>query len=140
MASSAAHGTLLKLGDGATAESFTTVATIRNITYNASTETIDTSNHDSASNVRTKIAGYRDPGSFSFEGLFDPANATHNEAANGLVDEFENRNISNWRMEFVEGSTLTLPGIVTDLTIDGPDGDALAFSGTITATGVETWA
>ena len=76
-AATSGFGTLLKAGDAASPEVFTTIAEVTNIAGpTLSTEMIDVTNHSSASNFREKIASLKDGGEVTFSINYLPANAT----------------------------------------------------------------
>lgn len=103
----AAIGTLLKLGDGATSETFTTIAEVRDIDGpTLSAEEIDVTNHSTTGNYAESIAGLLDAGTVSFDVNYLPANATHN-ATDGLLDEFENRRRSNYQLVLTDSANTT---------------------------------
>lgn len=73
-----AKGTLLKIGDGASPEVFTTIGQVRSIDGpNATTEIVDTTTHSLAGYWRSKLAVLIDPGNLTFDINWDVADATH---------------------------------------------------------------
>lgn len=139
MAESNAHGTKLARGDGASPEVFTAIANLTSIDLSSSTDMLDVSNHDTANNSREFIPGYHDPGSVSFSGHYDPADATHDETAAGLSGDHQARTAANYQFQTVEGSLLTGSGVISSLSISAPDGDVLAVSGEVKWQSRPTW-
>lgn len=92
----AAIGTLLQKGNGASPEVFTTVATVGNITGpGLKGDTIDVTNHDNTTMYKEFIVGLKEGGDVKFVLYFDPTETTHT----GLITTFENRTVSNWKLE-----------------------------------------
>jgi hypothetical protein len=98
MAGIAAFGTLLKRGDGATAEAFTTVANITNITGPAiENAELNVSAHDSAGAYKEFVAsGLNDPGTLDLEGNFDPSDTTHEQ----WLDDLDAADEHNYELVF----------------------------------------
>lgn len=135
-------GTLLKAGDGASPETFTTVAEVYDITGpNPSVESIDMTHHESPNNYREKLASFIDGGQISFSANFLPANATQ-DATQGLLSYFANRTTKNWQIVFPDTGTTTasFAGFVQTYNITAPIDDKLGFEATLEVTGAITWA
>lgn len=103
----AAIGTLLKLGDGASPEVFSTIAEVRDIDGpTLSAEEIDVTNHSTTGNYAESISGLLDAGTVSFDVNYLPANSTH-DASTGLLAEFEAKTRSNYQMVLTDTANTT---------------------------------
>jgi len=114
MAKYAAFGALLKKGDGASPEVFTTIAQVGDITGpSQKADTIETTTHDNANAYRTFIAGLLEGGDIKVPIFFDPANSTHT----GLITTLEARVACNFTLVIPSSPTKTwsFAGVVTDL-------------------------
>ena len=112
----AAIGTLLKGGNGASPETFTTVAEVLSVSGPSMTaETIDVTNHDSANATREFLTSFKDGGEVSFSINYIPSNATHKNATGGLLDAYVNRTLRNWQLVFPTSPTTTwsFAGLIT---------------------------
>ncbi len=124
MAITAATNTLLKVGDGASPEVFTTVAYVSNISGpNMTAGTYDVSNHNDVNGYRTFISGLKDGGEISTELFFDPNDTTHAD----IIDLFEDNSVVNWKIELSKTSpakSWTFKGVVVgfeqEYPVDGP--------------------
>lgn len=101
MAKSRTIGTKLLLGDGAgPPEGFTEVAQLRNIGgLDMTRETLDVTDHQSPDDNREFIGTWADPGGVEFEGMWDPTNATHDEAT-GLLARFLSNSVNTYQVEW----------------------------------------
>ena len=128
-------GTLIKAGDAASPEVFTTIAEVTNLSGpSLTTETIDVTNHSSASNFREKIASLKDGGEVTFSINYLPANATHKDATGGILNDWKNRTARNFQIVWSDSGSTTWPftGIVTGFTPTAPIDGALTADVTIT--------
>ncbi len=102
----AAYGVLLKIGDGATSEAFTTIAEVRDISGpSLELETKDVTSHDSGGwteHIGTLLKG----GEVSFDLNFIPTNATQGYSS-GLIDDMVNRVKRNFQIIFPTTSPTT---------------------------------
>src|SRR5512138_534510 len=79
-----ALGTLLKHGG-------TTIKEVCDISGPAmKAGTIDTTNHDSTGGWREFVTTLKEGGEVTFQINYDPAHATHKDAAGGLLNDFKN--------------------------------------------------
>lgn len=136
----AAYGTLLKRGNGAGPEVFSTIAEVKSISGpNMSSDVIDVTTHSSAAAGawREKIASLIDPGELSFDINFIPAAQGHID----LRTDFVNRTKRNFQLQFPDaGPTIwSIEGIVTSFEIEAPTDDVLSASITITITKAPTF-
>jgi len=96
----AAFGLQLQLGDGATpTEVFTTIADVRDVDGpDSSTRTKDTTTHSKTSKFSRFIGTILEAGTVDFQVNFSFLEATHQDAAGGLYDNWKNLTKSNWRI------------------------------------------
>lgn len=100
-------GTLLKRGDGAAPEVFTTVAEVLDIKGpKLSADEEDTTNHSSTDGYEEFVMTIKSGGELSFEVNFLPDNASHN-AASGLLLDFNNTTKRNWKLVFPNQAATT---------------------------------
>lgn len=142
MASSAisAFGTLLKLGDGGSPESFTTVAEVRNISGPSfASDAIDVTTHNTPTPFRRYINGLLDGGEISFELNFIPQETTHSYTS-GILADFLNRTRRNVQLVFPDSGTTTwlIPVIWTAFEMSADPADVLMASVTAKVSGPPT--
>lgn len=102
MTASALHafGTLLKIGDGASPEVFTTVAEVREVPVpGLEGATIDVTTHESPGGIREHIANIPDLSDLSFDIFYIPSNATHDENT-GLLKKTLTRAKTNFKVVY----------------------------------------
>ncbi len=144
MAKAKTLGTQLQLGDGGATEVFTTVAQLSVIGgIELLTEIEDTTVHDSAGGLREHIEnGLKSYGEVSFEGLWDEAAATHDDAT-GLRSKAEATDgPHNWKIIWPDVGTTTASFAASLVSLkvgDAPIDGALPISGTLKITGDVTW-
>jgi predicted secreted protein len=135
-----AYGTLLKIGDGAGPEVFTTVAEVKTIGGpNIKVDTVDLTTHSSSGAWRQFLATLIDPGELSIDVNFLPTNATQSQST-GLLKDLKNRTLRNWQLVFPDGSstTWTFAAYVTGFAISAPVDDLLGASVTLRLSGQPT--
>lgn len=134
MANYAAYGTLLKLGG-------TTVAGVTNIGGPGLTlETIDVTNHSSASAWREFVGGLKDGGEISVDIVFDPVDATHRNASGGLLFLLTTRASGSFSITFPQATVWSFTAFVTSFEPSGAVADGLTASVTLKITGAPTLA
>ena len=143
MASAAfhAHGSLLKMGDGGSPESFTTVAEITSLSGPALTqETIDVTSHDSSNGWREFIGGLKDAGEVSATLNYLPTNATQNDSA-GLIYVLGQGTLKNWQMVFADASSrvVAFAALVTAVSITSAIDAQATAEVTLKISGELTW-
>lgn len=114
MAFTAAFGTLLKKGDGASPEVFTSIAQVGGFSgVNQKADTIDITTHNQANAYKAFTAGLLEGGEVKFPIFFDAANATHS----GLVTTFEARVAVNWQLvpPFSPAAKWSFSGLLIDI-------------------------
>jgi predicted secreted protein len=138
----AGFGTLLKIGDGGTPETFTTIAEVQNISGpGLKMETVDVTSHSSTGAWRQKVATLLDAGDVTFDVLFSPTAPTHSQTS-GLLRDMKNRTARNFTLTFpnVGATVWTFPAYVTGFEPGEPVDGALTASVTLTISGAPTLA
>lgn len=110
----AAFGALLKKGDGASPEVFTTIANLMDISGPAQkVDTIDTTVHNNANAYKTFIGGLMEGGDVKVPIIFDPADATHL----GLITTLEARVTANYQLSIPATPSVkwSFAGLITGL-------------------------
>ena len=127
---------LIKIGNGATLETFTTVAGLRATTLAFNAQNVDVTNSDSVDQWRELLdGGGVKSATISGSGVFkDAASDT------ALRTAFFNQTLSNWQIVIPSFGTVAGPFKITSLQYDGPyDGElklslSLASAGALTFT------
>lgn len=135
----AGYGVLLKVGNGATSETFTTVAEVRDIEGpELELEAKEVTSHDS-SGWREFIGTLLTGGEVSFDLNFIPSNATHGATA-GLVKDMLDRTRRNFQLVFpdTESTTWAFTALVVGFKPSGPVEDELSAEVTLQVTGQPT--
>lgn len=135
-------GTLVKVGDGASPENFTTIAELKKITGPAMVAgVIDVTVHNSGTPWRRFISGLLDGGEVKLDLNFVPQNATHSYSA-GLLQSFVNRTKGNIQIVFPDNAvtTWTLPVIVVAFSMDADPAAALVAQVALKVNGAPTLA
>jgi predicted secreted protein len=100
-----AINTLLKLGNGASPEVFTTIANVSSITgLQLSANVVDVTSHSTAVPWRQKITTLLDAGDLTFDLFFIPSDTAHQ----GLLTIFQEKNgttngLRNYQLWFPDG-------------------------------------
>jgi TP901-1 family phage major tail protein len=126
---------LIKIGDGADPENFTTVAGLRATTLAFNAQSIDVTNADSADQWRELLAGGGvKTATVSGSGVFkDAASDT------ALRTAFFNQTLSNWKIVIPSFGTVAGPFKVTSLQYEGPYDGELKLSLSLTSAGALTF-
>lgn len=135
-----AFGTLLKIGNGASPEVFTTVAELRTISGPTLTaETIDVTTHNTPTPFRRYISGLLDGGEVTFDINFIPTDATHGYST-GLLKDMTDRTRRNFQIVFPDTGTTTwlLPTVITGFEMSSDPADVLMASVTLKVAGPPT--
>jgi TP901-1 family phage major tail protein len=110
---------LLKIGDGASPENFTTVAGMRATTLAFNAQAIDITNADSADMWRELLNAGVKSATISGSGVFKDAAS---DAA--LRTAFFNQSLSNWQIVIPHFGTVSGPFKLASLSYEGPyDGE-----------------
>lgn len=118
-----ASGTLLKMGDGAPTEAFTTIAEVLDISGPSGTTNMhDVSSHSSGSHVE-KLPGLMDEGQITFDINEIKDEGTH-DSTTGLEAKRRNRTLTNFQMIDPDGDGVEFSAYVTNFSksrpVDGP--------------------
>jgi predicted secreted protein len=128
-----AFGTLLKRGNGAGTEIFTTIADVTSLTPpGISRETLDVTSHSSVGGWQEFAGGLKDPGECSADVNYQPLNH------DALVADFEDTAPRNYQIVFPDGTTWKFGAILTGFEPDAPYDDKLAATLTWKVTGKPT--
>lgn len=133
-AGTSGFGTLLKIGNGASTEVFTTIAEVKSISGpNMSLETLDATHMESPSGFREILPSFKVPGEITLECNYLPANSTHQ----GIITDFRNRTKRNFKLVLPDTTTTEwrFSGYITGFSISAAVDAMLAASITITVTG-----
>ena len=137
----AAYGVLLKLGNGATSETFTTIAEVRDIEGpELELETKEVTSHDSGG-WREYIGTLWTGGEVSFDLNFIPTNATQSYTA-GLIKDMLARTKRNFQLIFSDtgSTTWAFTALVTGFKPSSAVEDELMAEVTLQITGAPTLA
>jgi predicted secreted protein len=138
----AAYGTLLKLGDGASPEVFTTIAEVVDIGGPAlELDMIETTSHDSTAGWEEFVGGILRSGEVSLEINYDPAGATH-DASTGLIADMVARTLRNFELVFPDAGSTTwgFSAYVQKFEPGAPVAEKLSASVTLKVSGQPTLA
>ena len=130
-------GTILKRGDGAVPEVFTTIAEVKSLSGPGLTlETIDVTHHQSTGGWREFIGGLLDGGEVTFDVNFIPSNQTQDN----LWTDLQNRTLRNFELEFPDpgSTTWSFSALVTGFEESAPIDDVLGASVTLKISGQPT--
>lgn len=132
-----AHGTLLKIGDGATPEVFATIAEVGDIdgpTLKSVME--DFTTHGSAGWVERKPI-LSDGDTVKFPVHFVSSNATHDKTT-GLVAVRQNKTLKNYQIVFPDASGFAFAAYVEEIKFKEPVKGKLVADVTLSLTGAIT--
>lgn len=130
-------GTLLKAGNGATSETFTTIAEVRNIGGpNITLELLEATHMESPTGFREWLPSFKDGGEVPFEVNFLPANSGHK----AITTDIANRTRRNFKIVWpnTAATTWSFSGYYTQFQPSAGVGDMLSASITIKITGSVT--
>lgn len=100
-------GTLLKIGDGAGSEVFTTIAEVRDVSGpGLGLATAEVTNHSSTGGWREHVGTLNDGGDVTFEINYIPTTTTHN-ATGGLIRDLKNKTKRNFQLVFSDSGATT---------------------------------
>ncbi len=130
-----AQGTLLKRGNGATPEVFTTIPGCQSISFGPpQPDEIDVTSQSSAAGFREYITGLLGKGKASTKVYYDPAEATH------VALRGDHGSYLNFQIAFVgtPAETVTFRARV-DISLDNPVDNARVMSVDLAITGQPVW-
>lgn len=142
-AAKSSFGTYLKIGNGATSETFATIAEVLDIKGpGMSLETEEATSHDSTDGWVEHIGTLLDGGEISFEVNWLPANVTQSFTTSGLLKDMVDRTRRNFQLVVPAASSLTwtIPALVTKFEPDLPVKGKQKASLTLKVTGKPTLA
>jgi len=125
---------LIKIGDGGSPESFTTVAGLRATTLAFNAQAIDVTNADSADMWRELLAAGVKSASVSGSGVFKDAAS---DAA--IRQAFFDQSLPNWQILIPSFGTIAGPFKVASLQYDGPYDGEVKMSMTLASAGAVTF-
>lgn len=136
MSGIAAFGTILSMG-----APLVPIAGVTNIGGpNLGAETLDVTSHDSAGRYRETIPSFLTAGEVQVDLNFMPATeATHKDAAGGLLNLYNSSMLEDFEIEFPDGTTAAFEAYVTAFSPGAPFDDKLTASVTLTVSGPVTW-
>lgn len=130
------YGTLVKMGDGGTPETFTAIAELRgDIGFDGmESDEIDITTHNNAVNGRAKekIPGLIDPGNLAIEINYIANDATHVAVRNAWVNQTK----KNFQVLSPYGDLITCQGYIMSLPITFPVNDSINAKVKIMLTGL----
>lgn len=133
-----AINTLLQFGNGASPESWTTIANVSSINGpTISVNVVDITSHSNADAFRRKRGTLIDPGEITFELFFDPSEDTHS-AATGVLGDLLNRVSQHFRLNYpapVSGFYIIFTGQITNFSLSHPVDGVVSANVTITISG-----
>lgn len=141
----AALGTILAVGDGATPEVFTKVARVKDIDGpSMSRDTIDTTHQLSTGGVKEFLASLMDGGEVTFTVGYNPSAATHDQTT-GLLKFMGETTVRNWKLVFPVAAVtgfwgLTFTAVVTKFAPKAPVAGELTADITLKVAGNVTQA
>jgi len=133
-------GTLVKIGDGATPDAYTTIAELLDISGpNFSLGTKDVTAQTATGAWREFVATLLDPGEVTFDINFIPTENTHDVGA-GLIKDMTNRTNRNFQVVWpdVGSTTWTISTYITGFVPKAPVDGSLGASVTLKITGQPT--
>lgn len=134
--------TLMKIGDGATPEVFTTIAEVLDIEgISLATNMTDATNHSSPGGFEEKIGSTLKVGPIKFGINFVPTAVTHSYTS-GLIRDWYNKTLRNFRLVFpnVGATTWNFSAYVSLVDIKAPVQGKLTADITLDVTGQPTLA
>lgn len=136
-----AFGSVLQLGDGATSESFASIAELTELQPpQMSKESIDVTHFGSTNRFKEYLPGMKDGGTVSFKANWLPNNATQDEAT-GVLEAFKDDSNHNWKLILPDTiATISFTGHVTAFNPETPLNAQGALSCSIKISGEPTFA
>lgn len=135
-------GTYLKIGNGGTPESFTTIAEVLDIEGpELELDTEEVTSHSSTGGWEEFVGTILRSGEVSFEVNYVPTHATH-DASTGLIADMKARTLRNFQLIFPDGSSTTwsFAAYVTGMNPSAPVSGKLGAEITLKISGQPTLA
>lgn len=136
-----AYGTLVKSGDGAGPEVFTTIAELTSISGPGLTaEAYEATRHDGPG-WDEYVVGLLRGGEVAVELNFVPSNATQSYAT-GMLSDYVNRTLRNYQMVFPDSGSTTwaFSAFITAFSVEAPVDNKLSASATLKISGAPSLA
>lgn len=105
-AAKSAFGTLLKLGNGATSETFATIAEVKDIKFAFKLDTEDVTSHSSTAGWVERIGTLLDGDKIKFEANWIPGDATQSYSM-GILKDMVNRTLRHFQLVIPAASSVT---------------------------------
>src|SRR4051794_2825990 len=108
----AAQGVVIKMGDGASPEVYSTVANVIGMQTSGQTmEMIDATHLNSTSGFREKLPSFKDGGTVTLKVCWDPSSATHS-VSTGLKGKYDNKTLTHFKIDCT-GTTPTTALVIS---------------------------
>ena len=134
-----AHGTILSRRTSTGPDVFTTIGGVLGITGPSfSAEVAETTDQSSTSSFREYISALSTVGQITFDINYDPDDATHKSATNGLIDDLKEGDIETWRIAFPDTPAterFVWTGFVAGFEVSAPVDGVLSAAITIQSSG-----
>lgn len=137
-----AKGTLLKIGDGASPETFTAISEVNDIAGPAlSQEFVDFTHQESPGATREFKPSFKISGDVTFGCHFLPDDETQGFDSSGLLKDYEDQTLRNFQLLFPDdGATLaSFAAYVANIAPAAPLEGKMGLSVTLRISGVVTW-
>jgi len=135
----AGYSTVLKRGNAATPEVFTTVAEVGDIDGPTLKSQMEDATSHSSGGWEEKVPTIQSVGQIKFPVNFVPTNATHSYAA-GLVLDWKNKTLRNFQMVWPDATTWTFSAYVAEVAMKGSVKGKLTADITLDVSGAPTLA
>lgn len=134
-------GTLLKIGNGNSPETFNAIAEVKDINGpNMSQEFAEFTHQQSPSGFREYKPTFKNSGDITFKCNFLPDDTTQGFSTSGLLKDFADQTLRNFQLLFPLGSTLaSFNAYVANIGPTSPMGNALELNVTLRITGAVAW-
>lgn len=140
-------GALLKLGDGASPETFSSIGNVVDFTMNLTSGDVDATHLGSTSGFREFKQGFKEA-TVDFNVHFDPDNTTHDDSS-GLWAKYISGATVNFKADFsaadnggagapATDAVCTFAGVITQLTLNVSEG-MVGGAGSIRMSSNPTW-
>jgi hypothetical protein len=136
----AAKGTKLQMGDGASPEVFTDIGNLGDVDGPGSKlDTVEVTHH--GSDAKEYAATIIDGGEVKWTINYDPAGATHNNSAGGILYVMQQKTLKNFKLVFPAAVAAgpTFAAFVTDFQPKAPVAGKLSADITLKISGPVTW-
>lgn len=135
-------GTLLKIGNGVSGETFSPIAEVKDITGPGLTrEFAEFTHQQSTGGYREYKPTFKNSGDVTFKCNFIPDDTTQGFATSGLMKDYEDGTLRKFQLAFPDtGNTVaTFDAYVANLQPTAPIANALELNVTLRVTGPVVW-